>query len=60
MQQLCKDLSRAVARPLKREEEGHDLLQIRELHGLIKVGQQGLREAAVPRETTFTGGTKLP
>ena len=40
-----------MAGPAKREKEGRDLFQIRELYRLIKVGQQGLRGVAVYRET---------
>ena len=57
---MCKDLSHAVAKPAKREEEGHDLIQIRVPHVLTKLGQQGLREAADPRKTSFNRRTKLP
>ena len=48
---LFKEISHAASRPEKMEEEGHDLLQIREPHGLIKAWQQGRRGAAVPRKT---------
>ena len=51
-QLLFKELSRTtVAGPAKREEERSDLLQIRAPHGLIKVGQQGLRGVSIPRKT---------
>ena len=57
-QPLHKDLSCTVAGPAKREDEGCDLPQITAPHG--KVGQQGLREVAIPRETEFNRGTKVP
>ena len=41
--------------PLKREGVC-DLLPHRAPHGLIKVRQQGLREVAVYRETSFNRG----
>ena len=50
-QPLHKDLSCTVAGPAKREEERSNLLQIRAPHGLIKVGQQGLRGVSIPRKT---------
>ena len=47
----CLKNSHASARPAKREEQGCYLLQIMVPHRLIKVGQQGLRGIAVPKET---------
>ena len=56
----CLRNSRALAGPVRREEEGCNLLQIRVPHGLIKVGHQWLRGVSVPKETLFNRGTKLP
>ena len=50
-QPLFKELCHAKARPVKRVEEGYELFQIRVPHGLIKAGQQWLREVAFPRQT---------
>ena len=47
----CLRNPQTAAGAAKREEEGHKLLQTRAPHGLTKVGQQGLRGIAVPRET---------
>lgn len=51
LQLLFKELSCTTAGPVKREEKGHNLLQILVPHRLVKLGQKGLREAAVPRKT---------
>ena len=50
-QPLYKDLSHAVAGPMKREEWRHNLLPFRAAHRLIKGGHCGCREVAVPRKT---------
>ena len=39
---------------------GHYFLPLRAPHRLIKGGQQGIREVAGSRKTSFTGGTELP
>ena len=52
---MCSD-----PRPVKREECGPDLVPLRVLHRLIKMGKQGLREAVAPKEAFFKSGTEPP
>ena len=56
IQLLFKEFSCPLAGSVKREEEVHDMLQIRVSHGLIKVGQQGLRRVAVPERLNLMRG----
>ena len=51
---LCLRNSHAAMPGQRRgRRRGHDLLQIRAPHRLIKVGQQGFEGLAVPRETSW-------
>lgn len=55
-----RSLHCTAARLAKEEELGHDLLPLGVPHRLIKAGQQGLRDIAWPRETSFNRGTEMP
>ena len=50
-------LTHAVARTVKRDRWGCDLLPLRKPH---RLRHHGLRELAPPRETSFNKGTELP